>query len=83
MPRVIQGITEGINTFADCCQDEVGRIMQKVLSPEGSQMPAAHSELSTQDKEQIKEAHLCEASETLAKIFLVCPIWLPLFLLFL
>jgi hypothetical protein len=54
MPKVIQGATEGKNSFAKCCWDEVGRIMKKIPTPEESQMPAAHSELSEQDKEQIK-----------------------------
>jgi hypothetical protein len=45
----------------------VGKILSKVPNPEESQMPQAHSELSLQDKEQIKEAHLNEATETLAK----------------
>jgi hypothetical protein len=71
MPRVIQGITERINSYTDCCRDEVGSIMQQVLSPEESQMPAAHSDISTQDKEQIKGAHLGEASETLAKTMFI------------
>ncbi len=55
MPRVIQGVTEKIKTFADRCQEEVGKIMSEVPNPEESQMPRAHSELSRQDKEQIKE----------------------------
>jgi hypothetical protein len=44
--------------------------MKKVLSPEESQMPEAHSELSTQDKEQIK-AHMSEATESLAKTMFI------------
>jgi hypothetical protein len=71
MPRVILGGTKGIISFTDRCQDEVGRIMKKVPSPEESQMPAAHSELSEQDKEQIKGAHLGEATETLAKTMFI------------
>jgi hypothetical protein len=71
MPRVIQGGTKGIISLTDHCQDEVGRIMKKVPSPEESQMPAAQSELSEQDKEQIKGAHLGEATETLAKTMFI------------
>jgi hypothetical protein len=67
IPRVMQGPTEGINSFADRCREEVGKQMKKVPSPEESQMRVAHSELLDQDKEQIKGAHLGEASETLAK----------------
>jgi hypothetical protein len=49
----------------------VGKIMSEVPNPEESQMPQAHSELSRQDKEQIKEAHLNEATETLAKTMFI------------
>ena len=45
--------------------------MIKVPSPEDSQMPIAHSELSNQDKERIKGAHLSEATETLAKTMFI------------
>ena len=45
--------------------------MSKVPNPEESQMPQAHSELSRQDKEQIKEAHLNEATKTLAKTMFI------------
>jgi hypothetical protein len=71
MPRVIQGVTEEIKTFADQCRVEVGKIMSEVLNPEENQMPQAHVELSRQDKEQIKEAHLKEATETLAKTMFI------------
>jgi len=71
MPKVIQGVTEEIKTFANCCREEVGKILSKVPNPEESQMPQAHSELSRQDKEQIKEAHLNEATETLAKTMFI------------
>jgi hypothetical protein len=67
MPRVFQGTTKGIKAFANCCREEVGQVMMKVPSPEESQMPSMQSELSNQDKERIKEAHLSEATETLAK----------------
>jgi hypothetical protein len=49
----------------------VGKIMSEVPNPEESQMPQAHSELSRQDKVQIKEAHLNEATETLAKTMFI------------
>jgi len=52
MPRVIQGAK---NLFADRCRDEAERIMKKVPSPEDSHMPAAHSELSEEDKVKSKE----------------------------
>ncbi len=42
--------------------------MSKVPNPEESQMPSVHSELSQQEKEQIKETHL---TETLAKTMLI------------
>jgi GTP cyclohydrolase FolE2 len=45
--------------------------MIKVPSPEDSQMPIAHLELSNQDKERIKGAHLSEATETLAKTMFI------------
>jgi hypothetical protein len=45
--------------------------MIKVPIPEDSQMPIAHSELSNQDKERIKGAHLSEATETLAKTMFI------------
>ncbi len=45
--------------------------MSEVPNPEESQMPQAHSELSRQDKVQIKEAHLNEATETLAKTMFI------------
>jgi hypothetical protein len=32
MPRVMQGPTEEINSFADCCRVDVGRIMKKVVT---------------------------------------------------
>ena len=56
MGRVIQGVTEEIKSFTDCCQEEVGKIMSEVPNPKESQMPQVHSELSPQEKEQIKEA---------------------------
>ncbi len=46
MPRVIQGVTEEIKTFANRCRVEVGKIMSENPNPEESQMPQAHSELS-------------------------------------
>ena len=67
MPQVIQGVNEEIKTFANRCRLEVGKIMSEVPNPEESQMPQVHAELSRQDKEQIKEAHLNEATETLAR----------------
>ncbi len=45
--------------------------MSEVPNPEESQMPQVHAELSWQDKEQIKEAHLNEATETLAKTMFI------------
>ena len=71
MPRVVQGANEEIKTFADRCRLEVGKIMSEVPNPEESQMPQVHAELSRQDKEQIKEAHLNEATETLAKTMFI------------
>ena len=46
MPRVTQGVTEEIKTFADRCRVEVGKIMSEVPNPEESHMPKAHAELS-------------------------------------
>ena len=45
--------------------------MSEVPNPEESQMPQAHSELSRQDKEQIKEANPNEATKTLAKTMFI------------
>ena len=45
--------------------------MSGVPNPEVSQMPQEHSELSPQEKEQIKGAHLNEATETLAKTMFI------------
>jgi len=42
--------------------------VSKVPNPEESQMPSVHSELSQQEKEQIKGAHL---TETLAKTMFI------------
>jgi hypothetical protein len=39
MPRVIQGVTEEIKSFADRCREELVKIMSKVPNPEESQMP--------------------------------------------
>jgi hypothetical protein len=69
MPRVIQGFTEEIKSFADRCREAMGKIMSKVPNPEESQMP--QSELSPQEKEQVKGAHLNEATETLAKTMFI------------
>jgi hypothetical protein len=44
--------------------------MSKVPNPEESQMPTVHAQLSQQEKEQVKGAHLNEATETLAKQWL-------------
>ena len=52
MPRVIQGVTEEIKTFADRCRVEVGKIMSEVPNPEESQMPQVHAELSRQGTDQ-------------------------------
>ncbi len=41
--------------------------MKKVPNPEESQMAAANSELSEKDKEQIKRAHIGEATLALEK----------------
>jgi hypothetical protein len=71
MPQVIQWVNKEIKTFADRCRLELGKIMSEVPNPEESQMPQVHAELSGQDKEQIKEAHLNEATETLAKTMFI------------
>ncbi len=38
-------------------------------NPKDEKMPKAHSNLSEQDQAQIRDAHLNEANETLAKSF--------------
>jgi hypothetical protein len=48
-----------------------GKNFEQDPNPEESQMPQAHSELSRQDKEQIKEAHLNGPTETLAKTMFI------------
>ncbi len=43
MPRVIQGVTEEIDSFEDPCWEEIAKIMKKVPNPEENQMLTIHS----------------------------------------